>query len=140
MEWIDYEPLPTYARLQYPSPNGEHPLTPPAVRTRYRESGADLRVVVWCDVQGGLAGVRAGIDEVAWSLLKDAHVFLEFCRPGKGSGYLALSYLGSGGGTVIVAAASRYDERHISWARGLQKALHRATGAALREEDLGCDA
>ena len=143
MTWIEYRPLPAHARLNFPSPGGEHPLTPAAVRERYLASIADSRLVVWCDDEAGLAGVRAGIDEVAWELGSGAgtQVELEFAHPAKGSGYFVLSYLASPQARpTVIVQGDRFDKDHLDWHWGLQAALCKATGARASVMDVGADA
>ena len=143
MIWIEYRPLPTHARLNFPSPGGEHALTPAAVRERYLAAIADRRLVAWCDEEADLAGVRAGIDEVAWELASGpgASVELEFGRPARGSGYLVLSYVpGAHARPVVIVQANRFDEDHLAWFEGLQTALAEVTRARTRVVDAGADA
>jgi len=143
VKWVEYRPLPVQARLNFPSPGGEHPLTRPSVRERYRTSVADRRLVAWCDEEAGLAGVRAGIDEVAWKLgtAGEPAVELEFGRPAKGSGYIVLSYLSSPGARPnAIVQANRFDAGHLVWFEGLQAVLAEVTGARTSVIDAGADA
>ena len=77
---------------------------------------------------------------MAWVLSPHAGVDLEYGRPAKGAGYFALSYIGPGIESVLVASADRYDERHGAWFRSLVQALGEATGATVHEIDRGPDA
>jgi hypothetical protein len=118
------------------------PSPPPSkaeVRERYHRDVADSRLVIWTDESAGLAGVRAGIDEVTWSLTPGFHFELAFSRPAKGSGYLELSYAGQGG-VIPIAAASVFDDRHLQWFRTALQGLHNVTGAPVQETDMGHDA
>jgi len=139
MMWVEHTPLPTYCRLNYPEPTGQHPLTPLAIRERYRRDVADGRLVIWTDESAGLVGVRAGIDEVTWSLTPGFHFELAFSRPAKGSGYLELSYAGQGS-AIPIAGASAFDDQHLQWFRTALQGLHYATGAPVQEADMGHDA
>ncbi|MCG8588617.1 MAG: hypothetical protein MJE66_04935 [Proteobacteria bacterium] len=141
MEWKCVRGCPTHGRVVYGPPDGRHPLTPPPVRDRYERECARLETVVWLDRSAGLAGLKSGVDEVAWECAELAFPVLSFSTPAKGRGWIDLSVAESPDATgLAILRCTLYDDPHHHWATTVATALAQALDTPLHVRDLGPDA
>src|SRR5688572_6263205 len=121
--WEVLGPLPADLKLHYPSPEGAHPLTPEAVRTRYTESVRAGRAALW--QADGCGGIRAGIDEVAWRDVDEPAFELQWVRPSKGPGDVVLFLHARGAEECPLLSARGFSVAVLGWLEALADRLER---------------
>lgn len=124
-----------------PVVTGKHALTPASVRSRYQLEVRNASLVIWLDQALGLFGLKSGQDEITWALEDLRHLVVEFCRPAKGGGHLALFVGTRSSATECFALHSPgYSEERLAWFRLLSTRLETWFPGMIFERDLGYDA
>jgi hypothetical protein len=136
--WHRYLRLPVSVRLHYLAPDGQHPLTLPELRQRYKREVADSSLVVWQHSPTQSFGFRAGIDELTWQLDRIGGFELSFSRPAKGGGNIALwVQLGK---SELVLSSDRFTPELLGWFRPIAAGLTEMFPDRVLERDYGYDA
>jgi hypothetical protein len=139
-DWFVGSPIGIRTRVCYDAPSGVHPLTPESVRQRYTAEIHNSALVVWHLPDRGVAGVRAGIDEVAWHDADVAYFETSFCRAAKGPGYVWLTAERHNGQTRTILSSDRYDDVTREWHLTVAMLLERIYPGLTRTRDSGYDA
>ena len=130
--------MPGSVRLHYIAPYGQHPLTPPEVRERYKSEVTDSSLVIWQHPATQSFGFRAGIDELTWQLDRIGGFELSFSRPAKGGGDIALwVQLGK---PELVLSSDRFLPELLDWFRPIAAGLTEMFPDRVLERDYGYDA
>jgi hypothetical protein len=136
--WHRHARLPASVRLHYISPDGQHPLTPPEIRQRYKSEVTDSSLVIWQHSPTQSFGFRAGIDELAWQFASIGGFELSFSRPAKGGGDVALWV--QRGKPELVLSSDRFTPELLDWFRPVATGLTGIFPDRILERDHGYDA
>jgi hypothetical protein len=139
LDWLVGSPVGVRTRVCFEAPSGAHPLTPSHIRQRYLAEVRDAALVVWHAGIGGIGGVRAGSDEIAWLDADIAYFETSFCRPAKGTGYVWLCAHYRDGQKHTILFSERYDISIHEWHLAAAKLLEQTYPGLTRTRDDGYD-
>ncbi len=141
LNWFHHDGNRLLVWLGPPVVNGEHAMTPDSVRVRYKKEIVNASLVMWSDQALGLFGLKSGTDEMTWHSAKIEQFIIEWCRPAKAGGHVALFVRTQECHPECFALHSTsYSDESLNWFRILASTFESWFPGRTAERDIGYDA